>query len=216
MTCTDGIYVNNRRIDTGDCSGPQSAKAILLNPTVEAAVLETARGGMIREGLGFDQCDVAIVTNVGEGDHLGISDVDTKEKLAEVKQILVRGVASHGTAVLKADDPLVASMAAQCAGSVLFFALDGNHELLVKKRTEGGRVAFVRDQAIMLADGDHEIRLLSLDRIPLTHNGRIGFQVENVLAATAACWSLGMPCEQIRIGLESFSSQMDKSPVDSI
>ncbi len=212
MTCTDGIYVNNRRIDTGDCSGPQSAKAILLNPTVEAAVLETARGGMIREGLGFDQCDVAIVTNVGEGDHLGISDVDTKEKLAEVKQILVRGVASHGTAVLKADDPLVASMAAQCAGSVLFFALDGNHELLVKKRTEGGRVAFVRDQAIMLADGDHEIRLLSLDRIPLTHNGRIGFQVENVLAATAACWSLGMPCEQIRIGLESFSSQMDKSP----
>lgn len=212
MTCTDGIYVNHRRIDTGDCSGPQSAKAILLNPTVEAAVFETARGGMLREGLGFDHCDVAIVTNVGEGDHLGISDIDTKEKLAEVKRILVEGVAPHGSAILKADDPLVAAMADKCPGSVVFFALDGNHELLVKRRKEGGRVAFVRDHAIMLADGAHEIRLLTLDRIPLTHNGRVGFQVENVLASTAACWALGMPCEQIRTGLESFSAQMDKIP----
>ncbi len=117
---------------------------------------------------------------------------------------------------LKADDPLVASMAAQCAGSVLFFALDGNHELLVKKRMEGGRVAFVRDQAIMLADGDHEIRLLSLDRIPLTHNGRIGFQVENVLAATAACWSLECRANRFELVWRAFHRKWIRVPVDSI
>ncbi len=125
---------------------------------------------------------------------------------------MVEAVAPTGHAVLKADDPLVAPMAEKCKGSVAFFAIDGNHELLLKKRAEGGRVAFVRDNAVMLAEGQFEFPLLSLDRIPLTHGGRIGFQVENVLAATAACWTLGMPCEQIRIGLESFSAYMDKVP----
>lgn len=212
MTCTDGIYAHNRRIDSGDCSGPQSARSVLLNPTIEVGVFETARGGMLREGLGFEECDVAIVTNIGDGDHLGISDIDTKERLAEVKRILVEAVAANGTAVLKADDPLVAAMAPHCPGGVLYFSLNPENELIVQKRKEGGRAAFVRDQAIVLADGPTEIRLLSLDRIPLTHNGRIGFQVENVLAAAAACWSVGMPCEQIRFGLETFSAQMDKIP----
>jgi cyanophycin synthetase len=212
MTCTDGIYVNGRRIDSGDCSGPQSARAVLANPLVEAAVLETARGGILREGLGFQFCDVGVVTNIGEGDHLGLAGIDTVEQLASVKQCIVESVAPTGTAVLKADDPLVAAMAERCPGAVAFFAIDGNHELMVQKRAFGGRVAFVRDNSIMLAEGMHEFPLLSLDRIPLTHNGRIGFQVENVLAATAACWTLGIPCEQIRLGLESFSSHMDKVP----
>jgi cyanophycin synthetase len=212
MTCTDGIYVAGRRIDSGDCSGPQSAKAVLMNPLVEAAVFETARGGILREGLGFDYCDVGVVTNIGEGDHLGISDVETIEQLAKVKRCVVEAVAKTGHAVLKADDPWVAAMAEKCRGQVAFFAIDGEHPLLVKKRADGGRVAFVRDNSIMLAEGISEFPLLSLERIPLTHHGRIGFQVENVLAATAACWTLGMPCEQIRIGLESFSAHMDKVP----
>ncbi len=212
MTCTDGIYVAGRRIDSGDCSGPQSARAVLMNPLVEAAVFETARGGILREGLGYDYCDVGVVTNIGEGDHLGIGDIDTIEQLAKVKRCVVEAVAKTGHAVLKAADPLVAEMAEKCKGQVAFFDIDGNHPLLVKKRAEGGRVAFVRDNSVMLAEGAHEFTLLSLDRIPLTHNGRIGFQVENVLASTAACWTLGMPCEQIRIGLESFSAHMDKVP----
>jgi cyanophycin synthetase len=212
MTCTDGIYVAGRRIDSGDCSGPQSARSVLMNPLVEAAVFETARGGILREGLGYDYCDVGVVTNVGEGDHLGINDVETVEQLAVVKRCVVEAVAKSGHAVLKADDPHVAAMATKCRGQVAFFALDGNHPLLVQKRLDGGRVAFVRDNSVMLAEGTHEFTLLSLDRIPLTHGGRIGFQVENVLAATAACWTLGMPCEQIRIGLESFSAHMDKVP----
>ena len=89
MTCTEGIFVDDRRIQTGDCSGPQSAQAVLLNPSVDAAVLETARGGILRAGLGFDRCDVAVVTNIGEGDHLGLNDIDTLEKLARVKRTIV-------------------------------------------------------------------------------------------------------------------------------
>ena len=89
MTCTDGIFVDGRGCKRGDCSGPQSAQIVLLNPTVDAAVLETARGGILRAGLGFDRCDVAVVTNIGEGDHLGLADIDTLEKLARVKRTIV-------------------------------------------------------------------------------------------------------------------------------
>ncbi len=182
MTCTDGIYLADRRIDTDDCAGPKSARLVLLNPQVEAAVLETARGGILREGLGFDACDVAVVTNIGEGDHLGLGWIDTVAELAEVKQTVVRGVAPGGTAVLNADDPLVARMARHCKGEVLFFARDGSHPLILRHRRDGGRVAFVRGQDLILAAGATESVLLPLDRIPLTRGGRIGFQVENVLA----------------------------------
>ena len=105
MTCTDGIYVDTRRIDTGDCSGPRSACAVLMNPSVEAAVFETARGGVLREGLAFDSCDVAVVTNIGEGDHLGLNEVHTVEALAKVKRCIVDVVPPGGTSVLNANDP---------------------------------------------------------------------------------------------------------------
>jgi cyanophycin synthetase len=212
MTCTDGIYIAGRRIDSGDCSGPQSARAVLMNPAVEAAVLETARGGILREGLGFDTCDVGVVTNIGEGDHLGIADIENIEQLAKVKRCIIEAVHKNGTGVLKANDPLTAEMAEKCKGAVIFFAIDGNDPVLSAHRAKGGRGAFVRDNAVVLAEGNTDFVLLSLERVPLTHNGRIGFQVENVLAAASACWSLGMPCEQIRLGLESFSSHMDKVP----
>lgn len=212
MTCTDGIYIAGRRIDSGDCSGPQSARAVLMNPSVEAAVLETARGGILREGLGFDMCDVGVVTNIGEGDHLGLSDIETIEQLAKVKRCVIEAVHKNGYGVLKANDPLTAEMAEKCKGQVVFFAIDSNDPVLVAHREKGGRCAFVRENAVVLAEGMTDFTLLSLDRIPLTHNGRVGFQVENVLASAAACWALGMPCEQIRLGLESFSAHMDKVP----
>jgi cyanophycin synthetase len=211
MTCTDGIYIGGRRIDDGDCSGPQSARAVLLHPGVDAAVLETARGGILREGLGFDRCDVAVVTNIGEGDHPGLNDIDTVEKLAKVKRCIVDVVAPSGAAVLNAEDPLVAEMAAHCPGSVVFFSKPGEHELLQQRRGDGGRVAFVRDNSVVLADGPNEFPLISLEKVPLTHGGKVTFQVENVLAATAACWALGLPAEFIRAGLESFAASLDKT-----
>jgi cyanophycin synthetase len=212
MACTDGVYFAGERIDEGDCSGPQSARSILMNPQVEVAVLETARGGILREGLGFDKCDIAVVTNIGEGDHLGQADIQTPQQLAKVKRCIVEAMGPTGAAVLNAEDPLVVEMADKCPGRAVFFAHSGTHPIIVKRRSEGARVAFVRDNAVCLAEGDYEFTLLSLDRIPLTFGGRISFQVENVLAAAAACWALGLPAEQIRLGLESFSAQMDKVP----
>jgi cyanophycin synthetase len=213
MTCTEGIYIDGRRIEAGDCSGPLSARAVLQNPAVEAAVLETARGGILRAGLGFDRCDVAVVTNIAEGDHLGVADIETPEQLARVKRTVVDVVGPNGAAVLKADDPLVADMAAHCRGSVVFFARDGEHPTLTGHRARGGRVAFARGRRLILAEGEVEIPLVGLERVPLTHGGRVPFQVENALAAAAAAWSLGVPCEAIRTALETFTSHLDQVPV---
>jgi cyanophycin synthetase len=212
MTCTDGIYVGGRRIDSGDCSGPQSARSVLMNPFVEAAVLETARGGILREGLGFDFCDVGIVTNIGEGDHLGLSDIETIEQLSKVKRCIIEAVHKDGFGILKANDPLTAEMAEKCKGRVIFFAIDENDPVLNNHRVKGQRVVFVRNSRIVIAEGADETSLTTLDHIPLTHQGRIQFQVENVLASVAACWGFGMSVEQIVAGLESFSAHMDKVP----
>jgi cyanophycin synthetase len=212
MTCTDGIHIDGRRIEVGDCSGPRSAKAVLLNPRVDAAVLETARGGILREGLGFDLCDVGIVTNIGEGDHLGLSDVDTTEKLARVKRTVIESVASWGAGVLKADDPLVASMADHCLGAVTFFARSAADPVVNAHLANGGRAVFVRDGVVTLADGDREIGLIPVARVAITYHGRIGFQVENVLAATAAAWSLGLPFATICDALMTFNSDPRTTP----
>ena len=212
VTCTDGIFIGDRRIDTGDCSGPQSARSVLINPSVDAAVLETARGGILRAGLGFDLCDVAVVTNVGDGDHLGLSDIHTPEQLAKVKRCIVDVVAPSGYAVLNAADPLVVEMASHCPGQVLFFAIDGNNPVIVRHRGVGGRAAFVRNGAIILAEGQNEEILMALDRLPLTRGGQIAFQVENTLASIAAAWVLGIPLEIVRARAESMAADVDKVP----
>jgi cyanophycin synthetase len=212
LTSTDGIWIGDRQIDGGDCSGPKSARAVLAHPKIDLAVFETARGGILREGLGFDQCDVAVVTNIGQGDHLGLSDVDTLEKLAQVKRCIVETVPKGGTAVLNAADPLVAAMAEKCAGNVVFFALSSDQSVLASHRERGGRTVFVRDRSIVLATGDYEIPILSVDRVPLTHGGRVSFQVENTLAAIAAAWTLGIPAELIRVRAETFVPNLDLNP----
>jgi cyanophycin synthetase len=212
MTCTEGIYIGERRVAKGDCSGPKSAKVILQHTEPGAAVLETARGGILREGLGFDRCDVAIVTNIGEGDHLGLSDIDTPEQLAYVKSTIVWAVKDTGYAVLNANDPLVVNMAAWCPGKIIFFARDEAHPVIVGHLEKGGRAVFVRNNAIILSEGAQETLLETLDKVPLTHGGKVGFHVENALASAAAAWALGVPTEDIRAGLETFNPGMDKVP----
>jgi cyanophycin synthetase len=212
MTNTEGIYINERRIETGDCSGPQSAQKVLANPLVEVAVLETARGGILRAGLGFDHCDVAVVTNIGEGDHLGLGGIEDLDMLAKVKRVIVDVVPPHGFAVLNAADPRVAAMAEHCAGGVIYFALDGQHEVIQKHRAAGGRAVFAKRDFVVLAEGEVEIPLVALAHVPLTHAGRIRFQVENVLAAVGAASALGVPRDVIRAALESFSPHLEGSP----
>lgn len=212
MTCTDGIYINDRRIDTGDCSGPRSARAVLSHPLVEAAVLETARGGILREGLGFDRCDVAIVTNIARGDHLGLGGINTEEQLAKVKETIVRAVAPTGYAVLKASDPLVVPMAKHCPGSIIYFERDGEHPTMVAHRRNNGRVVFARDGQIVVAMGQEQSAVAPISELPLTYGGRIGFQLDNLLAATAALWALNVPADMIRERLECFSSDVATLP----
>lgn len=212
MTCTDGIYINDRRIEVGDCSGPKSARAILMNPKVEAAVLEAARGGILREGLGFDKCSVAVVTNIGEGDHLGLHDIHTLEKLALVKRTPVDVVLKDGYAVLNGADPWVAGMAPKCPGGVIFFALDEQCPTLVEHRAAGKRVAFCRNNHVILAEGTTEHDLIDLAEVPLTLGGRVKFQVENVLAACAAAWGAGLGWDQMASGLRTFTSDIRQVP----
>jgi cyanophycin synthetase len=211
MTCTDGIYLDGRRTQARDCSGPRSAREVLLNPQVEAAVLETARGGILREGLGFDSCDVAVVTNIGRGDHLGLRGVDTPAELARVKRVAVEVVAPGGAAVLNAADPLVADMAAHCPGEVVWFARDPGDRVLAAHRAAGARAAFVRDGCVVLA-GAAEETVAQLERVPLTRPGGVPFQVENVLAAAAAAWVLGLPPAILRTGLETFATDAAALP----
>jgi cyanophycin synthetase len=212
VTCTDGIYVDGQRIDTGDCSGPKSARAVLSHPLVDAAVLETARGGILREGLGFDQCDVAVVTNIADGDHLGMAGIETAEQLARVKETIVRAVAKDGAAVLNAADPLCVEMAGRCSGDTVFFARQFEHPVLADHRRNGGRFASVRDGWLVVGCGEHVERLIRVDAVPLTHGGRVGFEVDNVLAATAACWSVGVPKEIIVSRLGNFRGDVGTVP----
>jgi cyanophycin synthetase len=212
MTCTDGIYVGERRIDNGDCSGPKSAASVLMNPSVDAAVFETARGGVLREGLAFDRCDVAVVTNIGDGDHLGINDIHTTEDLAKVKRCIVDVVSPKGYAVLNANDPLVVEMASFSPGGVLFFAIDGNHPVVERHRHVGGRAVFVRDGQIILADGRQEESLMPIADVPLTLGGLIGFHVENTLSSVAAAWCLGVPLGVIRERAATIAADVGKVP----
>ncbi|PAT41136.1 cyanophycin synthetase [Vandammella animalimorsus] len=211
MTNTDGIYINGRQIESGDCSGPRSARNVLFHPLVDAAVLEVARGGILREGLGFDQSQVAVVTNIGEGDHLGLNYIDTVQELAQVKAVTVRNVSPKGYAVLNAEDPLVAAMASATPGQVIYFAADKHHPILAAHRSQGRRSVFVEGDAIVATEGAWRDSI-PLAEIPITQHGRIGFQVQNVMAAVAAAWAVGLPAQTIRRGLASFVNDADNAP----
>jgi cyanophycin synthetase len=211
MTNTDGVYVSGRQIDSGDCSGPKSARNVLMHPDVDAAVFETARGGILREGLGFDRCGTAVVTNMGAGDHLGLNYITTVEDLAVLKRVIVLNVAPTGYAVLNAADPIVAAMAPKCPGGVIFFAMDAHNPVLTTHRAQGKRAICVDGEAIVVSEGNWRESLLLRD-IPLTRNGAIGFQVENVMAAIGAAWSAGMDWDVIRAGLASFVNDSDNAP----
>ena len=211
MTNTDGVHVNGRQIDSGDCSGPKSARNVLMNPEVDAAVFETARGGVLREGLGFDRCQVAVVTNIGSGDHLGLNYITTVEDLAVLKRVIVQNVAPTGYAVLNAADVNVAAMATSCPGQVIFFAPERHHPVLATHRAQGKRTLFVDGDAIVAAEGTWR-ESVALRDIPLTRNGTISFQVENAMAAIGAAWGAGLHWEAIRRGLASFVNDADNAP----
>lgn len=211
FTGTDGVFVGGHQIDQGDCSGPRSARSVLMHPDVEAAVFETARGGILREGLGFDRCQVAVVTNLGEGDHLGMNHVTTLEQLAGVKSTIVQAVAPAGAAVLNAADAQVAAMAPLCPGEIIYFSAMRHHPVLERHRTQGRRCVFIESGDIVAVHGQQQWRVPLAD-IPMTRDGTIAFQAENAMAAIAAAWACGLEWSVVARAAASFQSDVKSVP----
>jgi len=211
FTTTDGTYIGNEQIVQGDNTGPVSAQLVLKDPTVDVAVLETARGGIIRSGLGFDHCDVGVVLNVA-ADHLGLKDVNTLEDLARVKSVIPRAVAKDGWAVLNAEDERVYKMRDLVDGKVVCFSMDENHPN-IRRRAERGRVSCVFENGfVTILKGKWKVRVEKAVNIPLTYGGRAEFMIQNVLAATLACFVHGVSIEDIRVGLTTFNAGTAQTP----
>jgi cyanophycin synthetase len=211
MTDTNGVYVGDQQTDSGDCSGPRSARSVLMHPDAQAAVFETARGGLLREGLAYDRCTVGVVTNVGQGDHLGLNFVETAQDVADIKSIVIQNVAPDGIGVLNAADPLCVAMAERCPGTVTFFCSDPEHPVILAHREQGHRVVFRRADDIVAAQREREWRF-PLKDIPMTQGGTLGFQVDNCMAAIAAAWGLGLDWSVMRRGLADFVSDARSVP----
>ncbi len=220
MTSTDGIVIDGRLTKKGDMSGPKSAQMVLQNPTVDMAVFEVARGGIVREGLGYDRNDVAVVTNV-TGDHLGLGGIDTIRQLASVKSVLVDAVPKSGTAVLNADDPLVARMARGAEGRVVFFSMSTEKGSESWDRVDShcgrGGAAFVLQPAaegelVVLRLGTRTMPVLFTHLIPATFGGKARMNVANALAAAAAAWAAGAHLHDIRQGLRTFTTSFFQAP----
>ena len=220
MTSTDGIVVDGRMIRRGDMSGPKSARMILQNPTVDTAVFEVARGGILREGLGFDRADVAVVTNV-TADHLGLGGITTLRQLSDVKGVLVEAVPRTGSAVLNADDPYVSRMASDCRGRVILFSMETEKGQRGFDRVDGfvgrGGAAFVvrhtpEGDQIVLRHGPRVMPVLYTHLIPATFGGRARMNVANALAAAAAAWATGAHLHDIRQGLRTFTTSFFQAP----
>jgi cyanophycin synthetase len=211
MTTTDGIYFNGVRRVRGDCAGPRSAESVLMHPQVEVAVLETARGGILRSGLAFDRCLVGAVLNVAS-DHLGLEGIETPERLARVKRVVIESVAEDGYGVLNADDPLTADMAEYCPGKVIYFGMDALSRPLALHVAGGGRAVFFRSGDIVSAEGSSETVLIRAAEVPSTHGGMVPFQVQNAMAAAAVAWGAGVPLDSIRLGLRTFQTDEGTAP----
>lgn len=210
-TTTDGIYLDNELVYKGDCSGPQSAQLILKDSAVQFAVLETARGGILRSGLAFDQCSTAVVTNVAE-DHLGLEGIDTIEKLAKVKSVLPEAVMPNGYAVLNADDDLVYAMKENIRCKLALFSLYSDNIRIEQHCADGGIAAYPENGYLILRIGNHIVPVEEIKNVPVTFGGKAEFNVANVLAAVLAAYTNNIKLSTIRKALQTFLPSHENTP----
>lgn len=218
MTTTSGIYFNGRLLVEADASGPKSARMVLRNPKVDAAVLETARGGILREGLAFQDCDVGVVLNVSE-DHLGLKGIDTIDDLAAVKSIVTESVHRSGVSVLNADDVHTLRMTRHAGGKIAYFSLRGGDDLppFLQAHVEQGGMAVVREPGrrggdlVIYREGERTLLMPAAD-IPATLGGRAEFNVQNAMATIAVCAAQKVPEAVIRRALSTFTSSFEQCP----
>lgn len=216
LTNTSGVYIGDEQIAASDSSGPKSARMVLRDPTVEVAVLECARGGILREGLAFDRCDVGAVLNV-QPDHLGLKGIDTLEDLAAVKSVVVESVSRRGVSVLNADDPLTIRMARHAGGRVCWFSLRGGEQtpgFVLKHIADGGAAVLHEPDTdeIVLHDRGERRLICRAAGIPATLEGHVLFNVQNALAAAAMAWGAGVSPVAIGEALGSFRSTFEQNP----
>jgi len=211
MTSTDAVVVDNFPILKGDYSGPAGAQAVLKDNSVECAVLEVARGGILRRGLGFNKCDVGVLLNVSS-DHLGLGGIDTVEELARVKSTVTEAVKKDGYAIFNADDKLAVSRVDKTDGHVVFFSKDKNNPLLQENLKKDNFNVSIDKQKIIIQKASGNFEIANIINIPITFEGRAVFNIENVLAAVAASYALGVTQEQINTGLVSFNTSIGQSP----
>jgi cyanophycin synthetase len=195
----------------GDTTGPISAEFVLKDPTVEFAVLETARGGILRSGLGFGHCDIAVITNIQE-DHLGISDIHTLEDLARVKQVVVNSIKNDGWAILNADNKHCVKIGKDVHCNVAYFTMDEKNPVVKEHCRKGGIAAVYENGYVTIKKGDWKIRIEKVTHIPITFNGTVGFMTQNVLAASLATFVWGFKIEDIRLSLETFIPSAAQTP----
>lgn len=215
MTTTDGIYINTDCIVNGDTTGPASARTVLTDPTVEVAVLETARGGILRGGLAFNQCDVGVVTNITE-DHLGQDGIEDLEDLAYVKSLIVEAIRPEGFAILNADDPYVVKLAARSNGEVVYFSTEADNIVVRRHLGIGGKAFFVKDGMLYAACGNLERPISRVADIPLTLGGIAQHNLQNALVAAAVCYCMKVPLTFIRQGLATFDQNPGRLTMVSI
>ncbi len=212
FTTTDGIYIGERLVEKGDTTGPQSAQMILQDPTIDIAVLETARGGILRAGLAFDRCDIGIVLNVA-ADHLGLGDIETIDQMAKVKATIAESVRADGYAVLNADDERVAAMADRVVSKVAYFSMDAENPLIRSHVRNGGIAAVIdNDGYLVILQQDWVHRIEKAERVPLTLGGRAPFMIANALAASLGAFVHGVKIERIRAALCSFKASAQQTP----
>ena len=211
FTTSDGIYIQNHMMEKGDTTGPISAEYVLKDPNVEFAILETARGGILRSGLGFKVCDIGVITNIQE-DHLGLSDIHNLKDLARVKSVVVESVKKDGWAVLNGEDAHCLEIASSLSCNVALFSLDENCPAIVEHCAEGGIAAIYENGYITIKKGDWKIRVERATHIPLTMNGKAKFMIANVLAATLSAYLYGFKTEGIKLSLATFIPSAAQTP----
>ncbi|MBE9243718.1 cyanophycin synthetase [Microcystis aeruginosa LEGE 00239] len=211
FTTTDGVYIDDYLVEKGDNTGPYSASMILKDPTVEIAVLETARGGILRSGLAFNQCDVGVVLNVA-ADHLGIGDIDTIEQMAKVKSVVAEVVSAEGYAVLNADDPLTVSMAEKVKGRVAYFSMSPDNPIIHDHIRRGGMAAIYENGYLSILEGEWTLRIEEAVNIPVTMQGMAPFMIANALAACLSTFVHGIDIELIRQGVRTFKPSVAQTP----
>ena len=210
-TTSDGVYIQNRMLMKGDCTGPASAEFVLKDPTVNFAVLECARGGLLRAGLGFKKCDVAIVTNVS-ADHLGLKGIHTIEQLARVKAVIPETVLPDGYAILNADDDLVYEMRRNIKCNLALFSMDENNPRIQALQRIGGITAIYENGYVTLCRGEWKMRLMKAENIPLTYGGKALFMIQNILPAIIAANVQGISIEDTKAALETFIPSASSTP----